>query len=132
MSCGEDSTCAVDGNNDLWCWGNNSVGLLGNGTTTNSNVPTRVMGLSQVNDIVATQNKAFCRGFNIEGQVGLGLDTINNWLEIANMNFRFITADVFRTCAIDTAGALYCWGQYPLGDGAYNSNPRPVRAMDPR
>ena len=38
-------TCAVDMDGKVWCWGRNEYGQLGDGTTVNRTVPTRVVGL---------------------------------------------------------------------------------------
>ena len=42
VSAGLTNSCAVV-NGGAWCWRNNSVGNFGNGTTTSSNVPVRVL-----------------------------------------------------------------------------------------
>ncbi|MCM2344126.1 MAG: hypothetical protein NDJ24_06155 [Alphaproteobacteria bacterium] len=40
-------TCAVKSDKSLWCWGMNQQGQVGDGTTTNRNVPTSVLGGGQ-------------------------------------------------------------------------------------
>ena len=39
---------ALKSNGTVWAWGNNVDGELGNGTTTNSNVPIAVAGLNAI------------------------------------------------------------------------------------
>jgi alpha-tubulin suppressor-like RCC1 family protein len=45
LAAGGEMTCGVTIQGTVMCWGNNSNGQLGNGTTTNSNVPVAVMNL---------------------------------------------------------------------------------------
>ena len=47
---GGNHTCVLTGG-DVWCWGQNSQGQLGDGTTADRNVPVKV--LSDVSDITA-------------------------------------------------------------------------------
>jgi len=42
---GELHTCAMNGANDVFCWGENGDGQLGDGTSVDKNVPTAVVGL---------------------------------------------------------------------------------------
>jgi alpha-tubulin suppressor-like RCC1 family protein len=43
ISAGSWHTCAVTKRQDIYCWGDNSAGELGNGTFTNSTKPVRVV-----------------------------------------------------------------------------------------
>jgi alpha-tubulin suppressor-like RCC1 family protein len=45
VSAGQSHTCAITSAGVAFCWGTNEVGQLGDGTTTNRNVPTRVAGV---------------------------------------------------------------------------------------
>src|SRR2546425_6459783 len=44
VSGGDDHTCGVTADGVAYCWGNNGLGQLGNGTTTNSAIPAAVGG----------------------------------------------------------------------------------------
>jgi len=44
LSTGYGHACAVTVASVAYCWGGNLYGQLGNGTTTNSNVPVKVAG----------------------------------------------------------------------------------------
>ena len=45
LSTGADYSCVLVANSTVKCWGLNSSGQLGNGTSTNSSIPVSVIGL---------------------------------------------------------------------------------------
>lgn len=77
-------TCAVKSGRDVWCWGRNTQGQLGNGTTTQSAVPALVSGFTggtggmlaagTAHACVLNQvtSQAYCWGANDQGQLGDG------------------------------------------------------------
>jgi alpha-tubulin suppressor-like RCC1 family protein len=86
LTTGSSDTCGLDGSGQAYCWGNNSNGQLGNGTTTATRVPTAV---SQPGGVTFTQigagsvhtcaldtgGQAWCWGRNQYGQIGDGTST---------------------------------------------------------
>src|SRR5690606_27765369 len=88
MRAGAYHTCAIASNNKAYCWGANTNGRLGDGTTTNRSAPEAVivgaMG-SSANIVqidagthtcaIASNNKAYCWGYNASGQLGDGSTT---------------------------------------------------------
>jgi alpha-tubulin suppressor-like RCC1 family protein len=42
LAAGQDHTCALQANGSVWCWGNNTTGQVGNGTTATAPTPVRV------------------------------------------------------------------------------------------
>jgi alpha-tubulin suppressor-like RCC1 family protein len=74
-------SCAVDNSDHLWCWGDNTYGELGDGTTTSSSVAIRgaeglaVRAVSTALDatcIITTTGTVRCVGSNAYGQLGDG------------------------------------------------------------
>src|SRR5512145_944638 len=53
ISAGEGHTCAVKSDGTVYCWGGNSVGELGDGSTTSRRVPVAVSDLSDVVNLSA-------------------------------------------------------------------------------
>src|SRR5262249_5110439 len=75
-------TCATKLDNSLWCWGDNSYGAVGDGTTTDRHSPVQI--LTAVSAVAAgglrntwaikTDKSFWCWGDDEYGQVGDGDD----------------------------------------------------------
>ena len=125
-------TCAVMINGGLKCWGSNSGGQLGNGTTTGSYVPIDVSGLtSGVNDVAlgtwhtcaTTSSGVKCWGNNDWGQLGTGVTTTQltpvNVIGLESGALHITTGRDY-TCALLSSDSIKCWGSNfsgELGDG---------------
>lgn len=63
---------------------------------------------------LTTEGEAYCWGDNSSGQLGLGVRTGESTYEprrvVGGLRFRSLHAGRRKTCALDAAGALYCWG----------------------
>jgi alpha-tubulin suppressor-like RCC1 family protein len=117
------------------CWGSNEYGQLGNGTTTQSLVPTEVVGLTgKVIAISAggfhtcaltSEGEVKCWGWNNFGQLGDGTTTQQlNPVAVIELPKRIksIAAGNLHTCAITSKGSVKCWGDNQggaLGNGMY-------------
>ncbi len=120
--------CALDAMGKAYCWGNNGNGELGNGTNTSSNIPVAVAGGHVFTQIVVgsfyvcgldTGKQVWCWGTNGSGQLGDGTTTNRNVpvAVVGGTNIASIGSHPFyHTCAINTTGNLYCWGQNTLGE----------------
>jgi alpha-tubulin suppressor-like RCC1 family protein len=137
---GNQFTCALGGTT-TYCWGLNSSGQLGNGTTTSSSVPVTA-SQAGLNGITAGYNFAcgynsltglvYCWGDNIYGQLGNGTNTSSsspvNVTHSGALSGKIVTsvdAGYYHACAIDSAGTGYCWGDDgngQLGNGGSNTN----------
>jgi len=133
ISGGREHTCALLATGAVTCWGDNTDGQLGDGTTANRLTPTAVTGLdSDVTAITAGHNHTcallatdavHCWGYNGYGQLGDGT-TANRLTPTAvtglDIGVTAISASRFHTCALLATGALTCWGWNgygQLGDG---------------
>ncbi|WP_338796768.1 IPTL-CTERM sorting domain-containing protein [Acidovorax sp. DW039] len=140
-------TCALTTSGSVLCWGDNSKGQLGDGTTTNRDVPTAVQGISgEVQSIatgashtcaLTTAGALYCWGENAIGQLGNGSMVNSNVPQavqgLAGGVLQVATGN-YSTCAVTTAGAAMCWGQNAqgqLGDGSttFSNVPKAVQNL---
>ena len=81
---GEATTCAVHADGSVACWGNNMLGMLGNGTTGTGfqSMPVDALGLSNAVSVgvghahtcaVTRGGQIYCWGANDHGQDGAGV-----------------------------------------------------------
>ena len=131
---GDSHTCALTAAGAVMCWGNNNHGQLGDGTTTQRLTPVAVAGLgSGVHALasggdhscaVTTAGAVFCWGDNVAGQVGDGTNTLRNTpVQVTGLGsgVQAISLGYYHSCALNTAGAVSCWGYDgvgSLGDGS--------------
>jgi alpha-tubulin suppressor-like RCC1 family protein len=118
-----DYACAVDLPGQAWCWGAGNLGQLGTGDTLGSRVPRPVAGSLIVSRITAGDFHAcaltragepWCWGTNFTGVLGIGSVTGREPLPLkvgGGHSFTAISAGGAHTCALDAAGAAWCWGQ---------------------
>ena len=134
-------TCALLTGGTVQCWGSNGFGQLGNGTTTNSLVPTSVIGLNGVESISAeythacavltTTGEVQCWGNNLYGQLGDGTQ-LHHTTPVAVPGLSGvieIQTGGAHTCALQSGGMVKCWGgnfNGQLGDGTMTNSLIPV------
>jgi len=124
-------TCGITTNGAAYCWGNDSAGQLGDGTTTNSAMPVAVAGgltftsltlhFSHTCGITAT-GLAYCWGGNSTGQLGTGTTTAST-VPVAvtgGLAFAAVAAGYYHTCGVTAGGVAYCWG---VGDQLGTGSP---------
>ncbi|MBU1510151.1 DUF4215 domain-containing protein [Myxococcota bacterium] len=138
-------TCALRANGTVWCWGANDNGQLGNGTTTASNIPVQVSGLTGVSQISAGGNNfacavrgdysVWCWGANADGQLGDGSTTDRHTpVQVGSLSATSVSCGSNHVCARRADLATWCWGGNSagqLGTGTTVSSPVPVQISLP-
>lgn len=134
ITAGHAHTCALSGvsGGSVSCWGVNTNGQLGDGTTTNRFTPTIVPGLTGVTALAAggahtcaligSTGGVKCWGSNASGQLGNGTTTqsstpvdVIDGLSLPIVGVAEITAGRDHTCARFSTGGLQCWGLNTIG-----------------
>jgi hypothetical protein len=142
ISAAGNHSCALLSTGGIKCWGKNNHGQLGDGTTTNSNTPVEVSGLSS--GAIAISSTYFhtcslmssggvkCWGQNDYGQLGDGTTTDRNIpVNVSGLSSGVsqISAGWYITCALLSTGGIKCWGYNGvggLGDGTTADRKLPV------
>ncbi len=135
-------TCARTALGAALCWGDNSVGQIGDGTTTQRETPTGVSGLSSGVATIAAAGyhtcavtsggAALCWGWNDYGQLGDGTTTQREKPTAVSgltSGVASIAVGAYQSCALTSGGGVLCWGANwygQLGDGTTTQRETPV------
>lgn len=143
---GRDHSCSIGARHMLSCWGANTAGQLGDGTTTTRIVPVAVhvgratvgAGGGRHSCVTLARGGVRCWGGNAEGQLGDG-STQGSLVPVTVDGVRSgqgaaLAAGRLHSCALGQTGRLWCWGSNARGQlgsraGAFSALPVPVRRL---
>ncbi len=149
VAAGNLGTCALISGGTVQCWGDNTYGDLGTGSSAGptfcnstpcSTTPVAVSGLTGVNGLAAgyggscallSDGTVECWGYNAVGELGNG-NTTNSPSPVAVTGLSGVTAisRLFEhTCAVLTGGTVECWGYNhwgQLGNASTTDSSTPV------
>jgi alpha-tubulin suppressor-like RCC1 family protein len=140
VAAGEHFSCSLHDDGTVRCWGDGSLGQLGDGTTVSSEGPVRVSGISSATAVTAGDQHACavlaggtarCWGANGSGQLGDGTTTDRTTPVVVSGLSTVVAIDAGRwhTCAVLADGSARCWGDGwagQLGDGGTAASTTPV------
>lgn len=130
---GDGRSCGLTTGGAAYCWGNNTYGQLGDGTTEARTTPTPVVGGLSFRALsvgffhtcgLTASGAAYCWGNNFYGQLardpgGMSSEPVS---AAEDLSFAAISAGNAQTCGISTQGATFCWGagqDGELGNGSF-------------
>lgn len=141
LSTGNRQTFAVKTSGQLWAWGYNRDGALGDGTSANRSSPVQIgaltnwsgtFGGSQFCAAVKTDGTLWMWGYNTQGQLGQS-DVVSRSspVQVGSLtNWSVASAGNRQALAVKTDGTLWAWGQGvvgELGDGTTVNKSSPVQ-----
>ena len=138
LTTGGAHSCALTHDGHVRCWGNNTSGQLGDGTTAQSTTPLET-SLTSTSALAAGDYHAcalthdghvHCWGANYAGQLGDGTtDQRSKPVDSGLTDVTALSAGSRHTCALTHDGHVHCWGANEsgqLGDGTTDQSTTPV------
>lgn len=136
-------TCGTAADGSAWCWGENTFGQVGDGTTTLRVRPQRVLGEGSWTQLSAAWGRTCgvlvdgglrCWGDNATGALGDGTyQDRSTPVGIAggNNSWAQVATGASTTCASERNGSVWCWGDNRYGQagpaaGASGNTPVPA------
>ncbi|MFZ5948284.1 MAG: T9SS type A sorting domain-containing protein [Stygiobacter sp.] len=152
IACGDYHTIALTIDGQVYSWGRNDYGQLGNSNQQNSNVPVKTLGLAKTiiqiaagsrhSVALASDGTIFTWGNNDYGQLGDGNKTtiknlpieVNQTGSLSGKTVIQVAAGSNHTLALTSDGLVYAWGNNDsgqLGDGTntLSTNAVPVSTL---
>jgi len=142
ISAGFIKVLAIDYQGQIWAWGNNTFGQLGNNSTLSKKTPVSIHGSKKTYRYIASgwqSSNAIDRkgqiwgwGYNNKGQLGDNTTTSRRTpvsIHGAKKTFCHIAAGQYYTTAIDYKGQIWGWGYNAsgqLGDNTTTSRLTPI------
>lgn len=150
LSAGYDHNCAINVAGNAFCWGWNGVGVIGDNSIINKTSPTAVNTTGVLSGlkikaisagfyhtcVIASDDNAYCWGWNNDGQLGNGSVTqslvpvaVNRSGLLNGLKIKAISTGYNFTCAIASDDNAYCWGwngNGTLGNDTITASPVPL------
>jgi alpha-tubulin suppressor-like RCC1 family protein len=127
ITVGRTHACALSTTKQVYCWGNDAGGELGDFVSVSSTTPIPIASTAAFTSIAAGDHHtcgisggtAYCWGDNSSGQLGSG--SVGGGTEVpvavtGTANLVAISAGGDHTCALTATGSALCWGADYAGE----------------
>jgi len=128
IKCGKEYSMALSTTGIIYTWGHNNYGQLGDNTTTNKLIPTKItVSGVEFDDISAgfghsmalsTTGELYTWGYNNKGQLGDNTNVMKNVptnITVSGKTFKSISAGYLYSTAISDSKEYYAWGDNSYG-----------------
>lgn len=144
LTAGLNHTCALVDTGGIFCWGQNSNGQIGDGTSGNTALTAKQVGNSLLAVEVSAGNSHtcartaegsnFCWGANGNSQIGQGgVEDLAAPVEVMTGSI-LLAAGGRHSCGVEADGSLLCWGSNSrgqLGDKSLLFSADPLQVLAP-
>jgi len=143
VSCGTSHTVALTEDGEVYAWGRNLYGQLGDNSIRNNSVPQRISNKNDWQYVFASGNqsyaidsnfKLYSWGQNNNGQLGLGNKSNSRIpaLTQGNRDWVKISGGEFHAIGLTKNGEIYTWGrnnygQMGTGKKSFSATPAPTK-----
>jgi alpha-tubulin suppressor-like RCC1 family protein len=142
VALGEEYTCGLRRGGELWCWGRNDDGELGDGTGIERNSPVRIGDGTDWGSVSAgarfacglRAGRAYCWGRNATGQLGnrRAISSLAPGEVAGAPGWSVVQAGESHACGLrGGGGGVYCWGDNYFGQVGNGVYPGDLRAPAP-
>jgi alpha-tubulin suppressor-like RCC1 family protein len=128
LAAGWSHVCGLTADGAGYCWGANTWGQLGDGSSTHRAAPvpvagglvwSRIVPMADHTCGITTSGATYCWGTNRAGQLGIGSRDASKHttpeLVTGGLTFVTISLGADNTCGITAAHETYCWGSNRFG-----------------
>ena len=143
LSLGMRHSCARLMDGTLWCWGDNQVGQMGDGTVRSPvRQPAPAASLDAATATSAgdfhtcglqSTGEIWCWGLAIRGQLGSDwpdlIATTPVQADAPGEAFVSVSAGAGASCGIHESGALWCWGVEQAPHPFWSAQPKPIAGL---
>lgn len=121
IAAGQAHSCAALSNGQVWCWGANPDGRLGNNSLLSSSVPVQAQGLTTAVEVGAgelhscarlTSGQVWCWGAGLNGRLGNG-SILNRKTPVqvtGLVDAKQLSVGADHSCSVRNSGDVVCWG----------------------
>lgn len=124
---------------DVWCWGNNNSGQLGQGVAASIATPVKVPGLPAMTQVSASawttcgrsrDGQVWCWGSNTGQILGTSMSSVESPVQLPGLSGveMVFTGAGFACVSYQSGGPIECWGinnEGQLGDGTTTQRSTP-------